>query len=479
MIFKTHNYIIISFIINIIFYSVGLTQTAGNIATERLDSLVTDANSKDVFSGNVLILKNGNVIFQKSIGYADEVKKIANTSETKFQIGSITKLFTKAIILQMIEENKINGSDNLGKYLTGFPKDIADNVTIQELIDHTSGLGDYFGKFSPETGMSIKTVGDVLPFIQKEKLQFAPGSDKQYSNSGYAVLANIIEKIENKNYGDVLKERILDKIGMDNTGFSVVENSKIPGKAKGYLSNELGPKRDNSELFITGAGDGGMYSTTGDLVKFAQSLTSDNRLLTNDSKLQLFNTPLFPVHYSSWEEFQTMGKMAVAGGAAGISAVLGINMDKNYIMVVLSNYDEHTAEGVAKRISDIMNGRQPKPVSPPPARAIYNLIKENGALKFVTDYKSELDSAGIKLDDDMTLLSVGTQFLREKDADNAIGLYTVYTREYPNIIIAWNDLGDAYLLNKDYDNAKKSYEQALKVNPGNERAKKSLQKLNK
>ena len=160
-----------------------------------------------------------------------------------------------------------------------------------------------------------------------------------------------------------------------------------------------------------------------------------------------------------------------------MSAVFGINMEKNYVVVILSNYDEGTAEDVSQRFTAVLNGREAKPFSPPPAQVIYDIIKTKGADNFTSNYKEELSAAGIDLDNDMILLFTGREFLRENDAENAIALYSVYTKEFPEIVVAWNDMGDAYLLKSDKEKARICYEQALKIRPENKRAKESLQKL--
>ncbi|MBK8553208.1 MAG: serine hydrolase [Ignavibacteria bacterium] len=446
--------------------------------TKSLEEIIAEASEKGVFSGSVIIVKDGGIIFQRSIGNADYVKNIPNTADTKFQTGSITKFFVKTLIHQLTEEGKINMSDNLGKYLSGFPADASDNVTIQMLTDHTSGFGDFVREsMNPQTVENMKNISDVLPFIQQEKLAFTPGSRAEYSNSGYVLLAAIIEKAEGKNLEEVLKEKIFTRIGMDNSGFKVT-NQEVEGKAKGYLSNQLGPLEDNSGMNIIGAGAGGIYATTGDMYKFAKSLINDNLLLTDESKVKLFNSPLFPVQYLNWDDFKTKGRFTIAGGAPGMSAVFSINMEKNYVMVVLSNYDEGTAEEVFRRFTAVLNDGEVKPFSPPPAKVIYDIIKEKGAENFIANYKSELSAAGIDLDNDMILLFAGKEFLKENDADNALALYTVYTNEFPDIVVAWNDMGDAYLSKGDKENAKKCYEQALILRPNNLRAKESLQKIN-
>lgn len=453
------------------------SQPIGISNPDKFESIVNEGYTKNVFSGNVLIVQEGKTAFEFSIGDADYEKSILNSASTKFETGSITKFFVKTLVHQLAEENKINLSDKLENYLDGFSPEISNNVTIQQLLDHSSGFGDFFrDTMNPDDLNNARSITDVLKVIQNEKLQFSPGSKVQYSNSGYVVLAAVIEKVCGKSLDKILKEKVFDKVGMDNTGFKVTVTN-VDGKAKGYLSNQIGPKQDNSDMNLIGAGAGGIYTTTGDMNRFAQSLINDNKLLSDEGKVSLFNSPLFPVQYKDWNEFLNTGRFAIAGGAPGISAVFGINMEKKYVMVVLSNFDEGTAEEVSQRLSAVLNDREVKPFSPPPAQLIYDIIKKKGADNFTSNYKEELSAAGIDIDNDMILLFAGREFLRENDAENAIALYSVYTKEFPSIVVAWNDLGDAYLLLNEKEKAKQCYEQALKIRPENKRAKESILKL--
>ena len=132
---------------------------------------------------------------------------------------------------------------------------------------------------------------------------------------------------------------------------------------------------------------------------------------------------------------------------------------------------------MTQRINAVINDRQPAPFQLPPSKFIYTLLKEKGPQYFLANYKKELTDAHVSLEDDMNLLYAGEQLLQEKNADAAIALYTVYTTEFPNIIVAWNDMGDAYLMKGDKEQAKKCFTQALKLRPANERAKRALQNL--
>ncbi len=445
--------------------------------TDRFDSLINQAFKQDVFSGSILIAKNGKLVWQKSVGLADVESSIPNSAETKFQIGSITKLFTKTLVHQLIEKGKLKKTDKVNKFFTDFPSQL-EVITIQQLLDHTSGLSSYYDVPGyQEAQSSVKSTTDILSIIRKEELQFKPGRQVAYSNSGYAVLAGIIERVTGKNYSVALKENILDRLEMKSTSYHIAKYNEL-GTAKGYLSNQAGKKRDNSFIIINGAGDGGIYSTTGDMLTFIKSLTSDNKLLQDKSKVDLFNSPLFSVNYSSWADFQKTGRLAIAGGDPGVNAIAAFNMETGNQVVVLSNYDEGSAAAVFNRLMSIMNNKPVMPFEVAPAKFIYELISAKGGSFFSKNYKAEFKKAGLAWgEDDMPLLYAGQALLEEHKLEDAFELYLVYTNEFPRIVVAWNDLGDIYLTKNDKQNASRCFEQALKIRPGNERAQQSLKKL--
>jgi CubicO group peptidase (beta-lactamase class C family) len=446
------------------------------VDTVKLNAVISEAVAKDVFSGNILIANRGDVLYKKSLGTADFKNGVANTAATKFQIGSITKFFTKTLILQLIESHALKKSETIGDHLTGFPSTLA-VITIQQLLDHTSGLSSYYDVPGYDSARGkIQSISDVLEFVMKEELQFQPGNRAAYSNSGYAVLAGIIEKVTGESYGQVLSENIFKKLGMNSTGYTMVNKSE-PGKAKGYLTNQPGRKKDNSTFKITGAVDGGVFSTTDDMLRFIRSITMDNILLRNESKLDLFSSPLFPVDYKSWADFEQRGRLSIGGGAPGLSAVLSLNMATGNQIIVLSNYDEGSADEVFIRISALLNGQQLRPFEVPPARFIYSLVADKGGKYFSAHYAEEFKRAGIQLgDDDMPFLFAGMALTNEKKYSDARSLYQVYTKEYPQIVVAWNELGDIYKRQGKKSEAKKCYQQALKIRP-NERAQQALEKL--
>lgn len=445
---------------------------------DRLNVLLKEAVDKDVFSGNVLIEEAGQPVFQQCVGLADAEAGIKNNPDTRFSIGSITKIFTRILVLQEMAEGKLHESDFLGQYLEGFTPEMADKITVLQLMNHQSGLGQYYDgpDFNPQD-VQISRAADFLPWIKKQPLLFQPGTGTEYSNSGYVLLAAILEKLEGKPYPEILKARILDPIGMKDTGF-LFRNSKIQGKAVGYLSSQPGSLQNNLDLPLLGGGDGGMYSTLNDLLRFFHSLESDNQLLSDASKVLLVNEPLFPRQFQDWATFIQEGNLAIAGGAPGISAVAGMNPAKNRIVLVLSNYDEGSAEAIFQRIGAILNDMQPAPLQPSMAKFIYHFMLTNGPAYFTANIEQALTEHGYDLEnDDMQLLAAGEPLLTAGKAEEAIALYQLYTRKFPRIVVAWNDLGDAYLLKNDKPNAKICFQKALAIRPGNQRAKERLSSL--
>lgn len=447
--------------------------------TGRLNAFMDEAVQKDLFSGNALVLQDGKVVWQKTTGMADRAQGLPNTMETGFSLGSITKLFTKVVILQLVAEGKIDLNSTLGAYLDGFQPEIAGRVKISHLMNHQSGFGQYYDvpDFNPEE-TTVQSASDFLPWIRREALLFEPGTGMEYSNSGFVLLAAVAEKATGKPYAEILQSRIFDKLAMRSTGF-LYRPAQAPGKALGYLSNQPGPMRDNLGFPLLGGGDGGIYSTLGDMLEFDRSLAGDNRLLSDTGKLQLFNDPLFPGKYADWPSFQNSGNFAVAGGGPGVSAVYSRNNLRNRTVVVLSNYDEGSAETVFQGLDAILNDMPVPALQPSASKFIYSLLTEKGADYFTGNIETELEQNGYSLDDDMVLLFAGAAILEEGKADEAIALYRFYTEKFPRIVVAWNDLGDAYLLKNDRENAKMCFEKALEIRPGNPRAKENLEKINK
>lgn len=322
----------------------GLTETKKLSEKElpvEVEKYLNDLTAKDEFSGAVLIAKRGQVIFSKAFGLASRELNVPNRIDTKFNIGSINKIFTALAIGQMADAGKLSLDDKLGKHLPDYPNhQAAEKITIRHLLNMSSGIGDFFGEQYEATPKDrIRNLQDYFPFFASKPLLFEPGTSRRYSNGGYIVLGAIIEKLSGQNYYDYVRENIYKPAGMMNTD-SYQSDLIISNIASGYTRNASndGLLRNN---FYTrparGSSAGGGYSTVEDLLKFALALET--------GKLAI------PKSLSSDETGRILtGGLGIAGGAPGLNAAVDSKIAGEYVIVVTSNLDPPSAEKVARQI---------------------------------------------------------------------------------------------------------------------------------
>jgi CubicO group peptidase (beta-lactamase class C family) len=276
----------------LLFYSVCKGQSGKIVDTVyKIDTLVQSCTNQNKFSGNILIAKEGNVIFEKSYGFADRELNIPNSRNTKFCIGSLTKQFTAVLIMQLAESGKLDLQAPITKYLDFYRKDFGDSIKIHHLLTHTSGLENFSERpdFLSDISKRAYTHKEFIKTICSDSLLSRPGSQYKYSNDGYYILGAIIEEITRESYADVLQNKILNVAGMKNTG---VENSSslIVGGAKGYnFSYGKYSNADYIDIPSTVFSAGGIYSTTDDLLLWDRALFS-NKLISHKSR-SLMLTP--------------------------------------------------------------------------------------------------------------------------------------------------------------------------------------------
>jgi len=262
-----------------------ITSFAQKNYSQELDRYVQAQMNVKGFSGAVLVMKKNLVLLKKGYGLADREWNIANTTDTKFRIGSITMQFTAACILQLTEQGKLNTDDRLSKFIPGFPK--GDSVTIHMLMNHTSGIASYTDvkEFANIATLSWSK-DSILSFFKNRPYNFSPGSKFQYNNSGFFLLGYIIEKVSGQSYNDYLRQHIFDKTGMVNTGVDRPD-SILSLRARGYkkVTNKFINSDYISPAWLYSAGI--LYSTLDDLYKWDRALYTTT-ILSATSKQKMF-----------------------------------------------------------------------------------------------------------------------------------------------------------------------------------------------
>jgi len=309
---------------------------------ESLRKFVEKAAADDRFSGAVLLAKADQVLFKGAYGEACKRFKVPNRVDTKFNLGSMNKMFTAVAIAQLAERGKLSFDDPLSKYLTGWvPAEAAEKIKIRHLLTHTSGLGSYFNdKFEKSSRLLYRNVNDYKPLVADEKLAFEPGTKWQYSNTGFLLLGAVIEKVTGQSYFDYIRENIYKPAGMVNSD-SYEMDVPVANLAIGYDRDQKGQYRENTMMHVVKGGPaGGGFSTVEDLHRFALALHGGKLLspkyrdLVTTPKPEL-NSPEYGYGFQVEKEPEMIGH---GGGFPGISSRLSIYTKDGYALAVLSNY---------------------------------------------------------------------------------------------------------------------------------------------
>lgn len=318
-------------------------------AIEALDEKANALAADNKFAGAMIIAKNGKEIFSKAWGLADRSNKIPNKVETKFRLGSANKMFTAVAILQLVDQGKISLSGKVGDYLPDYPnRDIADKVTIRQMLTHTGGTGDIFTEEYLAHIPDYKTHSDYVEKFGSRAPEFEPGSAESYSNYGFVLLGAIIEKISGLSYYEYVDVHIFAPAGMTNSGF-LPEDVAVAGRSIGYTTEDGALVTNKDSLPYRGTAAGGGYSTVKDMLKFANALQS--RKLVPQALLDQASTPQNEGGWYGYG-FQTRGKAEMAnfghsGGAPGMNADFRIYPQSGVVIVALSNRDGPYAESLA------------------------------------------------------------------------------------------------------------------------------------
>lgn len=330
----------------------------------ELETFMKKLADADVFSGAVLLAKDGVPVFKGAYGMANKDFNVANRVDTKFNLGSMNKMFTAVAIAQLAERGKLSFDDPLSKFLPEFPnKEDAEKIKIKHLLTHTAGLGGFFSpKWQQSSRAEYRTVDAMMKRVieDEKKVQFEPGSRWQYSNSGMLVLGKVIEVASGQSYYDFVRDNIAKPAGMTNT--DCYELDKVnPNLALGYQKDftDKGVSFSNN-LFMhvmRGGPQGGGYSTVEDLLKFDVALRSNKLVGAEYVKLLLSAKPeLKSMDYGYG--FQVTNRDGVvmvghSGGFPGISSNLDMFLGAGWTAVVMSNYGR-ASQPVTEKLRELV-----------------------------------------------------------------------------------------------------------------------------
>jgi CubicO group peptidase (beta-lactamase class C family) len=329
-----------------------------------LGQFVATLVKADLFSGSVLLAKDGKTLYAGAFGQANKDFGVPNALDTKFNLGSMNKMFTATIIAQLVEQGKLSYDDLLSKFIPDYPSAAAaQTVRIKHLLTHTAGLGSYINdEFMKSSRDRYRTVDEMMQLAKGDSLAFEPGSRWSYSNTGMLVLGKVIEVVTKQDYFDYVREHLARPAGMTSTDAYELDRVN-KNLAVGYLREfaEDGTKRYRNNIFMhvmRGGPAGGGYSTAEDLLRFATALTSGK--LVSKQTFELMTTPKPDVNsprygYGFGVDPQT-NIVGHSGGFPGISSNLDIFKGTGYVAVVMSNYGGGS-QPVVEKIRSLVRSR--------------------------------------------------------------------------------------------------------------------------
>lgn len=441
------------------------------------------------YSGVVMVASDGKPVITKGYGYSDEERKVKNSSRTVLDIGSITKQFTAAAILKLEMQGKLSTDDKIVKYFHNVPSDKT-GITIHQLLRHSSGLRSGIGGDYEEISEA-----NFVQNVFASELGFPSGTDFSYSNIGYSLLALIIEKVSGQPYESYLYENLFKPAGMEMTGYSRPNfgNDLI---AIGYAGDErwgrpIDRKWAGDAPYLHLKGNGGILSTTEDLLKWDRALATD-AVLSKEAKQKYY----FPAlreneagrrsHYAyGWDVFKTeRGTTRVWHN--GTNRVFFADfyrfIDEGVTIILMTNRAQHSFNETGRVISRMIFEQNYTPQLPIPDnnanRAFTNEVIQltlNDGLAVATK-RFQKRKKGLDLLENV-INAKGYDLLGEKKLKEAIEIFKLNAVVFPLSANAFDSLGEGYLESNNKPAAIENYRKSLSLDPENGNARDVLKRL--
>lgn len=443
----------------------------------RLGAVVSAYADRELFSGTVLVARGGDVVFANSYGMADVARNLENNPQLIYRIGSVSKQFTAALVLQLVEQSVLDVDAAISTYLPDYPRPQGDQITLRMLLSHTSGIPNYTAlPIYLEAMLEAEPPEAFMAKFTALPLEFEPGSTFRYSNSGYYVLGVILERVTGKDLPTLLRTRLFEPLKLNDTRY---DGPQITGerRAKGYTWDEdrHTPEQgvDPSKIFAAGM----LRSTAHDLLQWTLALHAGTpfrdpetrRAMTElpsgkDSNYQ-FGLGLVTLDLAD-EKLVGVGH---GGGLEGFQSSLLHLPAKKLTVVVLCNSGEDVGV-LADALVATAVGAPPDPPLIPLSREFARLTKAKG-LPAAEAWIAEVTSTGsARLSvDPKRLMALGSRYLTRSRVEEAVAVFGLGVQVSPDSADAHEGLGDALRANHDETGALTHYRRALELAPDNEK----------
>jgi CubicO group peptidase (beta-lactamase class C family) len=357
------------------------------------------------FMGSILVARDEQILLDKGYGYANLEWQVPNSPDAKFRIGSITKQFTAACILLLEERGKLKTEDLVKKYLPDAPA-AWDHITIYNLLTHTSGIPNFTDFPDYHASEATPTTPEQLVARFRDRpLEFQPGEDWAYSNSGYVLLGYLIEKITGQRYQDFVKENLFKPLGLQDSGYDS-NTAIIPHRAAGYSRWHNAPANARYIEMSVPFSAGSLYSTTHDLLRWEQALFAGK--LLSAASLEKMTTPFKHDYACGLMVHPVNGHKMIAheGGINGFVTMLAYYPDDKLTVIVLGNLEGGATVEIANYLAAIAHGE--KVTLPSERKAVP--VQPDSLAKYVGTYElSPKFSIVITLEDNQLMAQATNQ----------------------------------------------------------------------
>jgi CubicO group peptidase (beta-lactamase class C family) len=319
---------------------------------QEVDRIFADYQGEQTPGAVVRVIRDGEPVLTRSYGMANIEENIPVTADTNFRLASLSKQFTAMAILMLVDRGELSLDSTLTDVFPDFPE-YGKEITVTNLLQHTSGLADY-EPFVPEDSPVQITDAGVLGLMRsQDRTVFEPGDEHRYSNSGYAVLAMIVEQVSGQTYPDFLKQNIFEPLGMHNTVAHQNGVSTVTNRAFGYHVTDDDVEFSDQSPWSAVLGDGGIYTSVVDLSLWDAALYSDE-LISDDLKRRAF-TPFLEDYGFGWriDDYRGHVRMYHSGSTVGFRNFIQRFPEDRLTVVVLSNRRHPEVDPLAEKVADL------------------------------------------------------------------------------------------------------------------------------
>ncbi len=454
----------------------------GQDSSGDIDALLTAYHDVEQFSGVVLVGEGDEIIYQGAFGEADRVSGTANTVDTRFAIGSVTKQMTAALILQLVEEGEVDLDAPITRYLPEYPAAQGDQVTIHQLLSHTSGIPEHINRDGFREGMSEPVQTDaIVSLFSSDPLDFEPGTDYAYSNSGYYVLGVIAERVTGMRLAQAMQQRLFDPLALTHTG---TNDGAQPGAgdARGYLRSDAGFV-EASYAHPTVLYSAGMISSTAsDMLQWTRALHAAQPFQSSATLERMTTSVSNDYGYGIGVSSLPMGDTAVrsvghSGGVPGFSSFVVYFPDDQRTVAVLSN-TQGSVGPIALDVARILYGVEVDPPGQSVGALLDTIIESEGIDAAETRYRTLLADGGGSYDmGEGQLNDLGYAYVERGELETAIRLFRLNVEAFPDVWNPYDSLAEAYAMAGQRDSSIANYRRALALNPTAPSALEALERL--